>query len=645
MSKWAWLVFVAACTGGGDVPGDAGLDADVDAAPDAGFPAVAISASPMALPADGASTATLALTGVAGQNVLLVASQGSVAPGIVTLDGSGAATATLTACSDRESGCITSLTVTAKTGSIEVGSVAIALTLPPIAATAMCDVPGSVAYVGGAMHGSVTITALPDSIEFAADGNTRGTFDLLELPAALAPGMYEQATRAPTLGHPGLDLVTSGVGCGSLSGRFEIARYQASELTGEVSDALIGYELMCDGDPRTGCFHYAGTIAPPPPAPPTPDPAKVAVFAKLGATAIFRDPAGNTIADVAVDGFGFAEATVASGGEVSVIETDTNGTTISTYRAVKPGDAITLHPPQPNSGASDQMIASFTPPAGASSIAVMTGCGGGNWSHGPGPTDAYLTFWDGCRTDDFGMLTVAPTAPPQFIWQPSVHHAANGNAVVTGAWQPMINAVVTLQHIPSGTPKLAVDWAVQIGRTAHSFTSTSFAQPGSAEMVAAQVPTGVGDGSVVTVQNVSLLTGDIRTLATSQTPTTLSIDFAQLPVPVVSNLAQDAAGASWTATAGGADQRTVIWRAILSNGARVTELIYEPATGTSSSLPLLPAAHAAIDPAQDASAMLTGTAVNLIDYDVLPGYSTSLPTHDFVSHLTSTSTIQLTFPQ
>ena len=407
-----------------------------------------------------------------------------------------------------------------------------------------------------------------------------------------------------------------------------------------MNSATIGFEEVCDDNPNhpfavTGCVHYE---TPPPVTVTCPviDPANasVQVFASgyqpdTGAWAIFTDGSGTVTVDTQVDSCGQAQASLPDGGVLTVIQTGNNTETINTYRAVANGDHVVVGAPSSTSGTQDTMLATFQPPTGATTAAFMTACGGGSWAKSNQPTNTDLTFYDACRTPTFDMLTIAsiPYEPSEFVWQTGLTHVPYGNVSVATDWAPMGSASVTLANVPPNSPQMNTTWATEIGASSVQMSNLLIDPVAGDQTLYLKYPPGAGDGAVVNVDiETSMFEWESRSIVEDGAPTSVTIDFTTLPIPIVSSVQQTANGATWTETTGEtADARSLEWRGTLSSGVFVYWYVTEPYDGlASSTLPGLPADHAAEDPTIDPGVQFHGAGVNYwLSSEVQPGVTLS----------------------
>lgn len=693
----AAMLGVAACgKPGPSLTSDAGVDAmtppdaaaDAPSAPtDAPSPySISIGASDVL--ASALISRTVAITGMPADHVQLAitrpvmgAPTGQLSTTRVTLDGTGHGTVSYMPCTDVTPDCVGPATLTlalASAPDVVVAQDAITLDTPSeVGEVAPCMTTGNVLYLhgnDGILNGvsqsgpdvSWAAVTTPDQVEFDISSSPgRAIFSLVDVAEPLAPGLYSGAERADfaTTGHPGLEV---GSGCNAIDGRFQVYDYRADAVLGTVYSATISFEQVCDGMPGVlvGCVHYEAQPTTPV-TPPPPDPTKVSVQVlsttndgtyDSTATAIFTDSTGAVVLDTQVDAFGEAQAALPSGGSLTTIQQVGGHEYIHSYRGLVTGDHVVVNPAAPKSGAADTMLATFTPPSDvnntpASTMSFLTPCGGGSWSSGTGPDSATLPFYDSCRTSTFDMLSIAafPDAQPQeFLWQTGLTHSADGNVKVGTGWLQMGLATIKLANVPASSPSLDATWSTKIGATPVQLGSQRIDSPVAGDqLVSVDYAPGAGDGTVVAVDaSTSLLTSEARTVAMNGAPSSVTVDFAAQPIPLVSAVQIDATGASWTETPGGAaDVRTVVWCATLHTGERVTWTLEEPYDGrASTALPTLPASHSAEDPTVDQNATLYGADVFYVDYDVISGFTVSPPTGPYRSHSSSAQTYSMRFP-
>jgi len=665
-----------------EVANDAGTSADAspDAAPPVDKP-YSISIGAPSVIADPVLKRTVTVTGPAGASLVVGLDNpaaGMIGAPTVILDSSGNATTTFTPCLDIATGCLGAATLTLSATGAPVAQQTIMLSSPPgVGDITPCLTGGNVFYYDDVTDNFIlnpsssdvwNVLATPDQIEFSFQdagsdaGSYDETFSLVQLSEHLAPGTFADAEESheATAGHPGMDLVAASESCSNVAGRFEIYDYTADPVNGAVYSTTIGFEESCLDRPNapisiTGCIHYE---TPPPVAttcpPLDPSDASVQVLAGTGApdtsaTAIFTDAMGNVVVDTQVDACGQAQAPLPGGGAITIIQTGNGQEFIDMYRGVTSGEHVLINPPSARSGSQDLMLASFTPPTGTTTAAFMTACGGGSWAKGNAPVDAFLTFYDGCRTPTFDMLTIAsiPGGPNQFVWQTGLTHFPNGNVAVDGTWAPMGTATLTLANVPPNTASLSTTWSTLIGPTSVQMSGLRVDVPTAGDQdISLSYPPNAGDGAAASVTIfTNAVSSESRTAVQLGQPSSLTIDFASQPIPMPSAVQQTTTSATWTVTGGGtADVRAVQWLARLASGTLVTWTIVGPDDGaTSMTIPSLPAAHAAEDPTADPGAVIDGAAVSYTDYDVLSGFSLVPPSAPYNVHSATAQTFMFHF--
>ncbi len=662
-----------ACAHPTNVPSDAAVgDAPASDAPGDATYSYSVSLCGSTMVASALLPCTISITGKPGDAVVLVLdrnSAGGIAPSAITLDASGNGTAVFTPCPDVTPGCTGPANLSlamASDPATTLATAAFTLVAPTeVGEVSPCLSGGNVLYLHGndfIYNGTVQTDATtswsdlatPDQLELDVGGSSyRGIFSLVNLLEPLAPGVYSGAQRAEFAdpGHPGLEVIALSHGCNKIDGRFKVHDYTADPVLGTVYSVTISFEQVCDGEPTelVGCFHYEST-PPTPHMPPPPDPTKVSVQVlslshdgtpDVNATAIFSDASG-VVLDTQVDMYGEAQASLPSGGTLTVIQFDSVDSYeyVRSYRGVETGDHIVVNPIATRAGASDMMLAGFTPAANIAGMTMFTACGGGSWSSsGTGPTGADLTFYDGCRTPTFEMLTyvyfVNNVPPQQFVWQTGLTHVANGNVAVGTSMAPMGTATVTLSNVPASSPSVNVTWSTKIGATPVQMGGKRIDVPvaGSQSISVPNAP-GAGDGAVVEVDTfLSGASSEARIVDQSGAPSAITVDFAAQVIPIVSQAHQTTTGANWTETSGTADIRTVYWSAKMQSGVIVRWTLVEPDDGlASTTLPSLPPSHAAQDPTADPNAQLLGGSITYIDYDTIAGFTLTPPSSDYHSH-------------
>jgi hypothetical protein len=643
--------------------------------------AFSISVGPDVVDASPLRPRTVTITGFPRVPVVVTLDRvtaGALDTSTLTLDASGKGSLTYTPCAGVVSGCAGTATLSLAVGvnpkakvatasftlasPAEVGEVA-----PCITNTNAMYLHGNDFIVNGTVQSSPTDPWLTepaiDQIQFQVGADAQPHFNarasLLGLPHAITPGVYEHAERYPgSPGHPGFDVSGRSRGCNQIAARFQVHEYTADPIYGTVHSATISFEQVCEPDPSgsntqllVGCFHFE---QPPPETvtPPTPDPTKVSVQVNtlagdgkpdLNARALFMDGTGAVVLDTAVNAFGQAEAALPSGGSITTIQRRTDfNYVLQTRRGLVTGDHVVVNPPSGPRGANDQMLLTWVAPASDENVAMITACeSGSRLANGM----TALDFFDGCRTPTFGVLGIAimPSPQPrQFLWNDGIPHVAYTNAALSGTWAPFETAMVTLVNVPASSPAIRTQWATLVGTRRYVTGDLRLERPvASTQSVALEHTPGAGNGTVVTLDIADSLFSprwfENRTVVDTGHPSAVTVDFAAQRAPSLVSLQQTRTGASWTQTTGTADVRSISWSGT-TQSANVSWLVYEPANGqTTLTLPTLPFAYAALDPAADPNTRLRGMAVRYIDYDTVTGFPLEAPDGSYRSHTTSLS--------
>lgn len=660
--------------------GDAGDD---DAAPDAPYWAITIDAAQF--PASPFDQHAVTVIGVPNADVYVITDRihaGMVFPREIFLDASGHGSATYVPCSDAIPACVgtanlevvqgnpppntqpqvyatTSIELTATAG---IGDISGCMGSGNAMSVRSTDYPTPPSTWQSTPSSAWTVLTYPDAARFTIDGAQRLELSLQAMGIPLATGVYTNTQLSPP-SEPDRPALTIGGGGGcTAGGRYQIDEITADPTDGTLQSITVRFEASgCDDAAfAIGCLHYE---APPvtPPSPPLPDPSKVAVTVlsltgdgtpDTSATAILTDASGTVALDTQVDSFGFAQAAVIGNGELTVIQHSGGYEYGYTYRGVHAGDHVVIHPGPVTAGGTDQMLATFpTLPANATAAYLLTACGGGSWSGGNGLVEANLTFYDGCRTPTFNMLSIAGFSdgtPQQWNWQVDVQHVANGNVQVAGAWAPFDTATVTVTNVPANTPSLAMKLSTKIGAATPQMDALRIDGPpaGDVPFTPLRYPIGAGDAMVIDLQTViGTNVPDWITAVITGATANITLDYAADPVPLISAVQQTASGATWTETGtGSVDVRTVLWRGF-ANDQRVIWAIVEPYDGHASTvLPALPASHAADDPTKDPAPELHGAGALYRDYDVSSGFTLTAPPPPYRTRQTGAQTYDMQFP-
>jgi hypothetical protein len=655
------IVFLG-CGGADDMGGGGGDDVD-DVIYSITLDSAEVVANPFAV-------RTISLSGHADEEMRIVldrTSAGVLSADHVTLDAQGAGSLTYTPCTNLVDGCVLgSATLELQTtGAVETVAATTTFTLAAptdVGVVAPCQGTANMMYVqgndlvlDGTFSSTTPLTAQPsiDRVVFLV-ANYSAEFQLVAMPKAIVPGVYELAQRAGSeeVGHPGLAIKKAGGMCTNIEGRFQVHEYVADPAHGDVQSVTISFEQACDylpGGPIhtmvQGCVHYEADA---PAAPAAPDPSKVSVEVRSlfggpdkSATALFMDSSGTVVLDTTVDMFGRAEVALPSGGTLTTIQyTADDYEYIHTYRGLVNGDHVVVNGAATRKGTKDEMLAVFSPPAGVTSITHTTDCGSpGNAVPGRGVLD----FYDGCRSSTFSMLSVATftALPTRYNWQSGLTHSANGNIDVTGVWSPVGAATVTVESVPASSPSLGVSWTMNIGKLVYEVDNAGFSAPtaGTNTVIERHFP-GAGDRAAVTVVRApTTLGGESWSVVENGSPSGMTVDLASLPMPIASAVSQTSTGFSWTESgSGSADVRRLTWRG-LTSFRKVVWSVIEPYSATPSIALSLPASHSIDDPTLDGTLQLKGASIILENYDVTVGFTAEAPS---VSHTVHRSTAQNT---
>jgi len=359
-----------------------------------------------------------------------------------------------------------------------------------------------------------------------------------------------------------------------------------------------------------------------------------------GAIAVFQDRSGATVADTMVDAAGRAEAELPGGGSVTVIRIDettpaVRNIAITTIRGVASGDQLTIGAtasPLHFIGGNSTMTAHFTPSFPGGSYTLATACGGVSQSTG---SAIELPFNDSCRSTTFDLLSVATlnTDPPQvrYVYQTGLAYAAGGSVTVPGSWNIAGRFQATLTPAPDDLSTISLSHMTLLGRSPTAVFSGGVAQPAPG-LVAVATPylPGVGDGAIIVagLHKLGGAGGQVLEVRTGLITASWTFDLRRI-VPWVGTATATPTGASWEQTGDGAvDARLVTWRGSWSDGARTNHLAWTIEDGertASLTLPALPEAYAAYDPARISGLTVEEPVVTYLDYDILDGYDEARP--------------------
>ena len=359
-----------------------------------------------------------------------------------------------------------------------------------------------------------------------------------------------------------------------------------------------------------------------------------------GAIAVFQDRAGALIADGPVDAAGPAPAALPDGGAVTGIRVDDSvpavrTVAITTIRGALAGDALTVgNPASPRHflGGSSTMTVQLGPSAPGGSYTLASACGAVT-----GATSAAveLPFTASCHGTTFDLLAVSASnaVPPdvRYLYRTGLAYAAGGSVALSGSWNVAGRFEAALSPAPDDLGSVELTRATLVGATPAAAFSASVPQPAPG-VVTAATPyfPGVGDGALLaaTLRKRDTSVAQALEVRTGLITATWVFDLRRI-VPWVANATATPTGVSWDQTGAGAvDARLVTWRGSWSDGARTTHLTWTIEDGErdpSLTLPALPEAYAAYDPARASSVTVDAPSVIYLDYDILDGYGDARP--------------------
>lgn len=343
------------------------------------------------------------------------------------------------------------------------------------------------------------------------------------------------------------------------------------------------------------------------------------------ATAIFIEADGTVVQDAPVDANGTAMASLHPGGSVIVIQGFMEGTsitrTITTVRSVKPGDYLEF-------GASgnpyfvgpqqDMMLLDIAPPPVGNYVDAHGPCG--EFGYPPGQLIP-VYFYLNCHPSPFDLLITSGNPSVEtmvYMWQPGNVHVPDATLDIPDAWQAMTPVAVTYTNVPDYLHQLVGRSQVVIGAQTQTAMQQAIAlpAPGTQTMTLQVAPMPPRSFLVAEAIRNGRYVDRIARFASSYS--TETIDFDAMPVPRPTLLTQTPTGATWTETPGTADARTYQWAGHWTSGAYthyVYEYVVEPwSAGTTTALPILPAAHADDDPTTIGSVVLDGNSLWYVDY-------------------------------
>ena len=353
------------------------------------------------------------------------------------------------------------------------------------------------------------------------------------------------------------------------------------------------------------------------------------------AIAIFYDEQDAVVQHGVVDADGKAFAYLPNGGSVTVIQTSTNAPLDhdllilpTTVRGVRPGDSLVFgRPKQPsqNTGSLDVMMARYTP-ADSERAAFIKECG---YTTPLQDHLSYLFFYEICAASTFDLLAVNATTPRKFVWMPDVPYIPGGQVVIPDDWQPFGTFDVSYTNIPAEM-LVAQTLSQLVGTKRWELARDQSLLAAGATTISRPYAPGAGRGTVVhTRRLIGLDTVEAWVRHITGSPTSLTIDMAAQPLPVVVGAPQQSGtGATWTETGGGnPDARYVLWEAGWTAPDNIRRKVFwqivEPALGTSTTLLPFPAAYASSDPTLASTPRLDDVKVSYVDHAHITSYDDS----------------------
>jgi hypothetical protein len=363
------------------------------------------------------------------------------------------------------------------------------------------------------------------------------------------------------------------------------------------------------------------------------------------AVAIFLDPSGGLVQDETVDANGEAHADLPAGSTVMVIQAFREGTTqsatITTFRAIGPGDQLVVgDPPGGFVGATvDTMTVTFSPPPLPTDAATVYGPCGAHGNDGP----IALPFYTACQPATFDLLAVAgsqATPTPVYIWQTGNTHMAGGTISLPGTWQPMSAAAVSLANVPDLLSSVSVQAVTRVSGRDAGLGAIDILDPDpGAHAATVYYPSAVGATAIGVETRINGRDSESLVRFTAGSLATQTMDFGALPLTRPEDVVWSPTGLTWSETGvNSADARLLEWNGRWVDDGDITyvirERLIEPwsaASGTSATLPALPSAHAELDPTVSAFSVeptppstVTYVAYSHLDYDALRGHGWQL---------------------
>jgi hypothetical protein len=341
------------------------------------------------------------------------------------------------------------------------------------------------------------------------------------------------------------------------------------------------------------------------------------------ATVMFMDPSGTIVQVETTDAGGNAHAEVPAGSSVTVIQlNETDGLRdfeLTTIRGVRPGDHLHARREalyQAVGAATDTMSLTYPAPP-SDGVRVWGPCG---------PGISSLSFASECTTPTFSVLALAVDAvaePTAAFWQHGIDHIPGGTIDLTGPWQPLEQKPFTVENVPAGTSQVWGAWWPRIGHEIFgSMYNQTFDAPQQPTVaLSARVPPGSDYPSIA---EAALVHGGGKTdkiiLSMTTAPDSLTFDLAANMIPVPTTVVATTTGASWSASAGSADSREVIWHARWTDTIdhRLGWVVIDRSDAPSQmTLPRLPTEFAEDDPASVTPALFSelDATVRYVDQD------------------------------
>ena len=380
---------------------------------------------------------------------------------------------------------------------------------------------------------------------------------------------------------------------------------------------------------------------------PIPGPVHVTVLSTMRdgaidttAIVLFADRDGVLIESKVVDGNGEATATMAPGGEVTVLHGGGNGPTFraTVIRGVEPGDDLVvgrrLAPSAPNGPIQFRRVQWPLIAGQTASYRVIAGCGSGEGIGDFGI--AGMTMLDRCHGATLPIMVTAHISDDdvRFLFVPDAPFGTPGNDLISlsGTWQPMTRAGVDVTGIPPSTTSYYFGRSLLFDGYGNGTGAGVFGgghPPSLSERF--WVPAGVGvlGHAFATYRSDDGANTSERVLV-PPTTATVAIDFAAAPLPrVMTPVSVSPTELTWTEQPGtGADLRvTQLFGTIAApNGGNyfLRFEIVDDGTASTVALPHLPAAYAAFDPRLVDRSDLSGTPT-YVSVDTIDGYDAARP--------------------